>query len=271
MNNILKEFKKVPTFEEIANETLNPLYKIPLPNRDYSIARASQLLTRYDDPDFLNLQKENANNNLQQLSQINKNKFSQGLKNQLNKIATMQTEADAEEEQQDELNDALELLNKEAESERLKKIFEESKQPFSSDEALPHGVGASSEGRAAASSAAAAREEQEEERASSSKVAKKGRGRPATLADGVFKTGSFFDFSGTTSVTSRVMLRNRLNIELDDPILNEKGFNINDELRKAYNDILDNKTLLLPEVKKLIKSIRAKAIQDYNILNNIEQ
>jgi hypothetical protein len=177
MNNILKEFKKVPTFEEIANETLNPLYKIPLPNREYSIARANQLLTRYDDPDFLNLQKENANNNLEQLAQINKNKFSQGLKKQLNQIAITQTDADEEEEQQNELSDTIELFNREAEIERLNKIIEESKQPFLSDEPLPDGINTSPEGRAAAASSSAARDEPEEEQATGSKDKRK-KGRP---------------------------------------------------------------------------------------------
>ena len=60
MTKILKmQLHKRPTYEVLLKDTvLNPKDKIDLPDREATILRKTQQLTRYDEADFLDLEKK---------------------------------------------------------------------------------------------------------------------------------------------------------------------------------------------------------------------
>ena len=63
MAKLLKaELHKRPTYETLVRDTiLEPKDKIALPDRQATILRKTQQLTRYDEADFLDLEKDNEN------------------------------------------------------------------------------------------------------------------------------------------------------------------------------------------------------------------
>ena len=63
MTKLLKaELHKRPTYETLVRDTiLEPKDKIALPDRAATILRKTQQLTRYDEADFLDLEKDNEN------------------------------------------------------------------------------------------------------------------------------------------------------------------------------------------------------------------
>ena len=63
MTKLLKaELHKRPTYETLVRDTiLEPKDKIALPDRAATILRKKQQLTRYDEADFLDLEKDNEN------------------------------------------------------------------------------------------------------------------------------------------------------------------------------------------------------------------
>ena len=63
MTKLLKaELRTRPTYETLVKDTiLNPKDKIALPDRAATILRKTQQLTRYDEAEFLDLEKDNEN------------------------------------------------------------------------------------------------------------------------------------------------------------------------------------------------------------------
>ena len=63
MTKLLKaELHTRPTYETLVRDTiLEPKDKIALPDRAATILRKTQQLTRYDEADFLDLEKDNEN------------------------------------------------------------------------------------------------------------------------------------------------------------------------------------------------------------------
>ena len=63
MTKLLKtQLHQRPTYETLVKDTiLEPKDKIALPDRTATILRKTQQLTRYDDVEFLDLEKDNAN------------------------------------------------------------------------------------------------------------------------------------------------------------------------------------------------------------------
>ena len=63
MTKLLKaELHKRLTYETLVKDTiLNPKDKIALPDRQATILRKTQQLTRYDEAEFLDLEKDNEN------------------------------------------------------------------------------------------------------------------------------------------------------------------------------------------------------------------
>ena len=56
------ELHNRPTYETLVRDTiLNPKDKIALPDRQATILRKTQQLTRYDEAEFLDLEKDNEN------------------------------------------------------------------------------------------------------------------------------------------------------------------------------------------------------------------
>ena len=56
------ELHKRPTYETLVRDTiLNPKDKIALPDRQATILRKTQQLTRYDEAEVLDLEKDNEN------------------------------------------------------------------------------------------------------------------------------------------------------------------------------------------------------------------
>ena len=66
------QLRKRPTYEVLLKDTvLNPKDKIDLPNREATIVRKTQQLTRYDEADFLDLEKDNENIEKQKMQEAN--------------------------------------------------------------------------------------------------------------------------------------------------------------------------------------------------------
>ena len=63
MTKLLKaQLKQRPTYETLVEDSiLEPKDKIALPDRQASILRKTQQLTRYDDAEFLDIEKDNEN------------------------------------------------------------------------------------------------------------------------------------------------------------------------------------------------------------------
>ena len=63
MTKLLKaELHKRPTYSSLVRDTiLDPKDKIALPDREATILRKTQQLTRYDEAEFLDLEKDNEN------------------------------------------------------------------------------------------------------------------------------------------------------------------------------------------------------------------
>ena len=73
MTKLLKaQLHKRPTYEVLVKDTvLNPNDKIDLPDREATILRKTQQLTKYDEVGFLDLEKDNENIEKQKLQQAN--------------------------------------------------------------------------------------------------------------------------------------------------------------------------------------------------------
>ena len=73
MTKLLKaELHKRPTYSSLVRDTiLDPKDKIALPDREATIFRKTQQLTKYDEAEFLDLEKDNENIQKQTMQQAN--------------------------------------------------------------------------------------------------------------------------------------------------------------------------------------------------------
>ena len=73
MTQLLKaQLRKRPTYEVLLKDTvLNPKDKIDLPDREATIKTKTQQLTRYDEAEFLDLEKDNENIQKAKMQQAN--------------------------------------------------------------------------------------------------------------------------------------------------------------------------------------------------------
>jgi hypothetical protein len=292
MNRLLNEFELIPTFEEDAFDSLNPQYKIALPNRDYTNARNNQLFTRYDDPDFINVQQENVNKNTEQLAQDNLNKLSKDLNNRLDefkesqRIAELEKDKDMEEQfkvlqQIKEIRDAAitrafkrtgqptlrELIIPDAPDDRqlarLARAFDASSGAAASSSTAP--ASSSTQAIASTEPAAAAAAASEEESPT--------RRKPLRAATVRIGDGIFFEENYLNNSRDKKTLLERLLKELNLPSEPNNKFDKDDVLRKQYMKILGSAVKGSGTYKEKfaqVMELRKDAIQRFTSANRQE-